>query len=272
MVTFPNAKINLGLYIVRKRDDGFHDIETLFYPIALKDALEIVTLDGAQKIQLHQSGLSVVDDPTRNLVYRAAELLMQDHPSIPNLEIHLHKAIPSGGGLGGGSADAAFTLKMLNEKFNLKISKDKLLDYALQLGSDVPFFIINKACIATGRGEFLETISFDLSEYKIFVVNPGIAVSTATAFSKIKPKSSSINLREAIIRPISEWKNTLVNDFEEVIFELHPSIKKIKQTLYDAGALYASMSGSGSTVFGIFKKEIDENIFPAGYFRKIIRV
>jgi len=270
VIVFPNCKINLGLHIIRKRSDGFHDIETVFYPLGIQDALEIIQTDEQKKnIQYSASGLPIEGKTEDNLCIKAYQLLKKDFPGLPAVKLHLHKTIPPGAGLGGGSADAAFTLKLVNQQFNLGLSTEKLLDYALQLGSDCPFFIINKPCLATGRGEFLESIRLDLRDYKFIIINPGIRVSTAWAFSKISPALSSTPVKEIIQQPIETWKEELKNDFEEVVFFQHPEIKIIKDELYKAGAIYASMSGSGSTVYGIFKKENEVNLsFPDNYFIK----
>jgi len=184
MVSFPNCKINLGLNIVNKRDDGYHDIETAFFPIQLKDALELVE---KEKFEFSTSGIAIEGEPEKNLCIKAYDLLKKDFPQLPAVQMHLHKAIPMGAGLGGGSADGAFTLKLLNKKFELNLSEKQLINYSLQLGSDCPFFILNKPCFATGRGEILEQMEPDLSQYKFLIVHPPIHVSTAWAFSTIKP-------------------------------------------------------------------------------------
>lgn len=253
MVIFPNCKINLGLQILQKRADGFHDLETVFYPIPLKDVIEAVRSD---TFQFTSTGLLIEGDFTDNICYKAWKLLETRH-SVPPVHLHLHKIIPTGAGLGGGSSDAAFTLKLLNQLFQLKLSTETLIDYALELGSDCPFFIINKPAFAKGRGEILRTIALDLSGYTFVLVNPGIHVNTAWAFTHLalnntKPKHG--NIQQTISLPVIEWKEKLFNDFENVVFEKHPAIQHIKETLYASGAIFASMSGSGSTVFGIFEK------------------
>ena len=270
MVVFPNCKINIGLRIVRKRPDGYHDLDTVFHPIDLYDVLEVIENRGdAQKeINYSSSGLQL-DDRENNLCTRAYQLLKKDFPDLPGVQMHLHKAIPIGAGLGGGSADAAFTLKLLNEKFNLQLSTDRLLDYALQLGSDCPFFIINKTCHATGRGEKLEPVNINLSGYKIIVVNPGIHINTGLAFAGIVPAPAAKTISEVIQQPPASWRNELFNDFEATIFPRYADIAEIKNKLYDQGAIYASMSGTGSTVYGIFEKTAAvHNSFPAHYFYK----
>ena len=267
MVLFPNAKINLGLNIISKRSDGYHDLESIFYPIPIREAVEIIE---NEDFEFSNSGLVIEGDKQNNLCLKAYHLLRKDFPHLPAVQMHLHKAIPMGAGLGGGSADGAFTLKLLNEKFDLSLSEKQLLDYALQLGSDCPFFILNKACFAKGRGELVEQISFDLTSYKFIIVHPGIHISTAWAFSQLSERlpwpDKSKNIQEIIQRPLSTWKDELKNDFEEPVFSQFPEIKKIKDELYDAGAVYSSMSGSGSAVYGIFKKE-DRMVvsFPKNY-------
>ena len=199
MVVFPNGKINIGLQVIEKRSDGFHNIQSLFYPIRTRDVLEIIeSSDANEDIDFSQSGLQIQGNASGNLCVKAYHLLKKDFPELPAIKMHLHKAIPMGAGLGGGSADGAFTLKLLNEKFNLQLSTASLIKYTLELGSDCPFFIINKPCYATGRGEILNPVTLDLSAYKIFIINPGIHVNTGWAFGQLSPKVSSINLTEAI--------------------------------------------------------------------------
>ncbi|RTL60638.1 MAG: 4-(cytidine 5'-diphospho)-2-C-methyl-D-erythritol kinase [Sphingobacteriales bacterium] len=270
MIVFPNCKINLGLTITRKREDGYHDLETVFYPIALKDALEVIQQpDANASTTFTQSGITVEGQPGNNLCLKAYHLLKRDFPQLPGIQMHLHKVIPMGAGLGGGSSDAAFTLKLLNQKFNLGLSVKQLIDYGLQLGSDCPFFIINQPCFATGRGEFLQKIKLDLSAYHIVLVNPGIHVNTGWAFTQLIPQAPQKSVETIIQQPIESWKNELINDFEKPVFEKYPEIKAIKDKLYDAGAVYASMSGSGSTVYGLFTTNpVLNNSFLAHYFVK----
>lgn len=259
MICFPNAKINIGLNVVEKRKDGFHNLETIFLPIGLKDALEFIESD---TLQFKNTGLAIDGDPLNNLCIKAWKLIQQDY-AIPPIHIHLHKVIPFGAGLGGGSADAAFMLVLLKDFFKLKISQEKLIEYALQLGSDCPIFIINKPCYGTGRGEILEPIDVSINGKHLVLINPGIHVPTRDAFTSITPQHSQFDLRESIQKPILDWKNYIANDFEKSIFPKYPAIAKIKETLYEQGALYASMSGSGSSVFGIFDEKRDlQNIFP----------
>lgn len=270
MVLFPNAKINLGLNIIRKRPDGYHDLETVFYPIAIHDALEVIENENAKEdVRISLSGISLNGKIEDNLCFKAYRLLKRDFPQLPVVMIHLHKNVPVGSGLGGGSADGAFTLKLLTKKFDLKLSTDQLTDYALQLGSDCPFFIINKPCFATGRGEFLEPVSVDLSVYKHVVINPGIHVSTTEAFSLLTPTLGSKSIKEIIQQPIETWRAELKNGFEDLVFKKYPEIETIKSKLYESGAIYASMTGTGSTVYGLFRKETElRNDFPPGYFVK----
>lgn len=266
MVSFPNCKINLGLNIVNKRNDGYHDIETLFFPVQLRDALEVIE---KEKFEFSTSGSPIEGDPEKNLCIKAYNLLKKDFPQLPAVQIRLHKAIPMGAGLGGGSADGAFALKLLNKKFELNLSEKQLINYSLQLGSDCPFFILNKPCFATGRGEMLEHIEPDLSSCKIAIVHPAIHISTAWAFANIKPRKPVKSIKQIIQQPITTWKDELINDFENPVFAKYPEIKKIKDKLYDKGAIYASMSGSGSAVYGIFKKNTIVSLsFPENYFVK----
>lgn len=267
MIVFPNGKINLGLFIHGKRNDGYHNLETVFYPVSLRDVVEIITLPYSEfpesdknQFRFVCSGLPVDGDTNNNLCVKAYYLLKKDFPSLPAVHMHLHKVIPMGAGLGGGSADGAFTLKLINEKFGLNLTTRQLIDYALQLGSDCPFFILNKPCYATGRGEVLEEINLDLSAYCFVIVNPGIHINTRWAFSAISSLVSDTirlqagSLRELITQPVETWKEALANDFEQVVSEKHPEVKEIKNYLYDQEAIYAAMSGSGSTVFGIFHR------------------
>ena len=286
MVVFPNCKINLGLHVVRKREDGYHDLETIFYPLPLRDALEVVkrqsapdsyrdgnrlpiaigTANQTEPVTLHLSGLAVQGKQEDNLCVKAYNLLKKDHPQLGDIDLYLHKAIPMGAGLGGGSADGAFTLQVLNDKFQLNLSREKLLDYSLQLGSDCPFFIINKPCYATGRGELLQGIQLDLSAYSFLVVHPGIHINTGWAFSQLTPAPSPQALPEIIQQPVTTWRNTLTNDFEAPVCKQHPELQAIKDTLYNGGALYASMTGSGSCFYGIFpKNQLPTLQWPAQY-------
>jgi len=252
MLRFPNAKINIGLCITEKRADGYHNLETVFYPVGVKDALEIIAADATG---MHLSGLAVEGSLDNNLVWKAYQLLQKDFPELVKpLEIHLHKAIPMGAGLGGGSADGAFMLMMLNDFFGLNIPPDKLEAYALQLGSDCPFFIRNKAVVATGRGEVMKPISLNLDNYSIQLICPKLHISTANAFKGIVPQAASFNLEETGALDIKDWKDYINNDFEKTLFPQYPVLQQIKTRLYEQGAIYASLSGTGATVYGIFEK------------------
>jgi 4-diphosphocytidyl-2-C-methyl-D-erythritol kinase len=253
MISFPNCKINLGLRILRKRNDGYHDLETVFYPLPFYDIIEVI--QAADGPEFSGSGHRVDGEPANNLCIKAFELLKKDFPDLPAVKLHLHKTIPLGAGLGGGSADGAFTLQLINQKFHLGLSRDQLLNYALQLGSDAPFFIINKPCLATGRGEVMEEIAIDLSSYWVLLANPGIHVNTGVAFSGISPAIPEKSVQVIIQQPVDTWKQELINDFEATVFKTYPLINQIKETLYSEGAVYASMSGSGSTVFGLFEDQ-----------------
>lgn len=268
MVQFPNCKINIGLNIIRKRADGYHDLETVFYPVAIKDALEVIR---STKTTFQVHGLPVSGNQDDNLCLKAYRLLQKDFPELPPLSICLLKAIPMGAGLGGGSSNGAFMLAMLNKKFQLQLNQQQLINYALRLGSDCPFFIINKPCFATGRGENLTPVNVDLSMYKMAIVNPGIHVSTKEAFAKLTPKVPAKSVQQLIEQPITTWKDRIVNDFEEPVFKLYPEIESIKTELYNAGAIYASMTGSGSTVYGFFEvSSLPEFSFPKNYYVKIL--
>lgn len=250
MITFPNAKINLGLNIVEKRSDGYHNLETIFYPIWLEDALEIhVRTDN--EVALHISGAMIDGNTEDNLVVKAYRLLQADH-TMPGIDIYLHKHIPSGAGLGGGSADAAFMLRLLNTRFDLGISDDQLEVYAAKLGADCAFFIRNKPTFAEGIGNLFSPIDISLKGYQILLVKLPIFVSTREAFALIKPHKPQHALRDVAKMPISQWKEYMVNDFEESVFAQYPEIGELKEKLYDLGAVYAAMSGSGSSVFGLF--------------------
>jgi 4-diphosphocytidyl-2-C-methyl-D-erythritol kinase len=267
MIRFPNCKLNLGLQVTGKRSDQYHDLETVFYPLAVQDILEIIS---AKETTLHTYGLPVPGDPQKNLCIQAWKRLKEDYTLLPSVAIHLYKNIPMGAGLGGGSSDGASMLCLLNNKFDLQIDKNQLLAYALELGSDCPFFIKNVPCFATGRGEQLEPIDLDLSGYSVLLVNPGIHVDTRQAFSQIKPSPTYISIKQLIREPIPTWKKELKNNFEIPVFRQFPILGAIKQKLYEAGALYASMSGSGSTIFGIFGKDTIPTLSFESNFRLII--
>ncbi len=274
MIVYPNCKINLGLNILSKRTDGYHDLETVFYPVRFTDILEIIPAkknSEPQPVLFSQSGIQIPGAFSQNLCVKAYELLRQDFPALPAIQLHLHKQIPAGAGLGGGSADAAFTLRLLNEQFRLELTETQLIRYTLRLGSDCPFFIINTPCFATGRGEIMEPVNIDLTGYTLVIVNPGIHVPTAAAFAGIRPAIPEKSIKTIIHQPISSWADELENDFEKTIFRNYPEIAAVKEELYRAGATYASMSGSGSTVYGLFPegKPLILNL-PPSYFIKVM--
>ncbi len=251
MISFPHAKINLGLSVLSKRQDGFHNLETIFYPLAIRDALEIIPSDFTKIIL---TGLKISGNSDDNIVLRAYEMVKKYYPSVSPLEIHLHKSIPMGAGLGGGSSDAAEMILLMNRYFNLQIPANELKNYAAKLGSDCPFFLHADPCFAKGRGEILEPIKLDLSSYSILLIHPDIQIKTEWAYTRIKPVKPVNNLKESILQPVHNWPHLIYNDFELPVFEEYPQLRKIKDDLYTAGAHYAAMSGSGSTIFGIFNK------------------
>lgn len=251
MIFFPNCKINLGLKILRKREDGYHDLETIFYPLAIKDVLEI---SRSEQPGFTVYGLPIPGDSNSNLCIKAYELLKKDFPTLPFVDIHLYKHIPIGAGLGGGSSDGASMLLLLNKQFQLQLSNEQLLHYAAQLGSDCPFFIVNTPCIGGGRGEVLEPIALDLSGYTIVLIDPQLHISTARAFALCTPTPSGPSIKDVIQLPVSSWPGQLINDFEEPVFRLHPHLRDIKTLFYAQGASYAALTGSGSSLFGIFEK------------------
>lgn len=260
MILFPNCKINLGLSVLGKRADGFHDLETVFYPLPLTDVVEVTSAphDEAESISFTTSGLPVPGDPQDNLCVKAYNLLKEGFPLLPSIQMHLHKIIPMGAGLGGGSADGACALRLIHDLFNLQLTTNQLIQYAARLGSDCPFFVLNQPCMARGRGEILEEININLEDYRFVLVCPGIHINTGWAFSQLArqlPGRPAVPVQNAIRQPVEAWKEVLVNDFEKPVFQHHPAIKKIKDSLYEQGALYASMSGSGSALFGIFSRD-----------------
>lgn len=255
MIVFPNAKINLGLNIVEKRQDGFHNIESVFYPVPITDALEIIESTSSSKITFSSSGIDIPGKAENNLCVKAYELISKDY-DLPNIKVHLHKHIPIGAGLGGGSADAAFFIRALNDKFNLGLSWGEMHHYAKQLGSDCSFFITNKPAFVKGKGEEFECIDLFLNDLYIVLIYPNIHINTAKAYAGVKPKPSERDLEKDILQlPPEDWKDFIHNDFEDSIFREFPEIKTLKDELYQQGALYASMSGSGSTVYGLFKQK-----------------
>ena len=250
-----NCKINLGLNIIRKRADGYHDLQTVFYPTDyFTDKLFVEPID--RGIEFVCDSAQDIGPDSDNLCVKAFRMLERDF-GIQGVRLRLEKHIPTGAGLGGGSADAAFTLKMLNQHFGLQLDNVVLKEYAAQLGSDVPFFIDNRPAFAEGRGEIMTPVELDLSAYNIIIKKPEVSVSTREAYAHVRPHESEVNFAEVVCKvPVSEWKNYLFNDFEDSVFKLHPQLADIKQKFYDDGALYAAMSGSGSAVFGIFPKQL----------------
>lgn len=272
MITFPIAKINLGLNIVEKRPDGYHNLETVFYPVNLKDALEVQVMDeqfpSPYDCDLKVTNIAIEGDEQRNLVVRAYQLLKQDFPQMPRVHAHLHKAIPTQAGMGGGSSDCAAMLLLLNQMFSLGLTEQQLIDYATRLGADCPIFILNRPAYAEGIGERLQPMDVDLHGYYLGVVRPDIPVPTKEAFSRIKPRHPKKNCREVVCQPVDTWRDELINDFEESVFALHPEIGTIKEQLYGMGAVYAAMSGSGSALFGLFRQMPDlANAFGNMYHR-----
>jgi 4-diphosphocytidyl-2-C-methyl-D-erythritol kinase len=253
MILFPNAKINIGLNIVSKRPDAYHNLESIFYPLAIKDALEVIEAD---KLEFSSSGIVIPGNANDNLCLKAYHLLKQDFKMLPPVRIHLHKHIPIGAGLGGGSADASFFIRLMNQKFNLEMDNYEMEHYASKIGSDCAFFIQNKPAYALEKGDQLSPADIDLSKYFFVLVMPGVHVSTAEAYQGVCASPNTIPLTELIKLPMEEWKLHIKNDFEPSVFSKYPIIAQLKASLYDAGALYASMSGSGSSVYGIFKEPL----------------
>ena len=260
MITFPIAKINLGLNVVERRPDGYHNLETVFYPVPISDALEVTQMDpqfpSPFDCDLKVTNISIEGDEQRNLVVRAYQLLKQDFPQLPRVHAHLHKCIPTQAGMGGGSSDCAYMIRLLNEQFRLGLSDQQMMDYAARLGADCAFFILSRPAYAEGIGERLQPVELDLSSYHLAVVRPDIPVSTKEAFSLIRPHRPQKNCRDIVIQPVETWRTELVNDFEQSVFALHPEIGAVKDRLYELGAVYAAMSGSGSSLFGLFREDI----------------
>lgn len=265
MTTYPIAKINLGLNVVEKRPDGYHNLQTVFYPVPITDTLEVnVAQDkpwdsDADKAQvpdckLSLTGIKVLGDLQQNLVVRAYQLLKHDFPRLPRITARLDKCIPTQAGMGGGSSDCAYMIRLLNDLFCLGLSDGQMIAYAARLGADCPFFILSRPCYAEGIGERLQPVSLDLSDWYIAVVRPDIPVSTREAFSFIRPHYPAVNCREVVAQPVETWREVLTNDFEESVFTLHPEIGHVKDRLYELGAAYAAMSGSGSALYGLFRE------------------
>lgn len=253
MVSFPPCKINLGLHVTGKRPDGYHDLETCFYPVPWTDILEVIP---ANTFAFSSSGNEIPGMRDQNLCVKAYQLLARDF-SIDPVLIHLHKIIPMGAGLGGGSSDAAHVIRMLNEIFNLNLPQEKMIQLAASIGSDTPFFIQDRPMLGTGRGEVLSDIQVDLQGRFLVLVNPDIHVSTSEAYALVRPAEPEVRLSEILSRPLVKWKDLLKNDFEDSVFTKYPAIKELKDKLYSLGAVYASMSGSGATVFGLFENEFN---------------
>ncbi len=258
MITFPNAKINLGLNVIEKRKDGYHNLETIFYPINLQDALEVTVAKEEEQPYIFTNSGNVIDGNIEdNLIIKAYNIVKEYYPSIPPLRITIFKHIPSGAGLGGGSSDAAFMIKLLNKKFSLNMSDEEMENHVSRLGADCAFFIKNKPVFATGIGNIFEEIDFSLKGYYMLLIKPETFVSTKEAYANIRPRKRDVSLKELIKEPIENWRNCIENDFENGVFINHPEILDIKNKLYDIGAKYSSMSGSGSAVYGIFDKQIE---------------
>ena len=261
MITFPIAKINLGLNVVEKRSDGYHNLQTVFYPVPIQDALEVQVMDEGfpsdVDCDLKTTNIPIEGDEQRNLVVRAYQLLKGDFPTLPRIHTHLWKGIPTQAGMGGGSSDCAYMIRLLNDLFALGLSDEQMIGYAARLGADCPFFIVSRPCYAEGIGERLQPVSLDLSGWHIGIVRPDIPVPTKEAFSRIRPHYPAKNCRDVVLQPVDTWKNDLVNDFEESVFALHPEIGQVKEQLYNMGATYAAMSGSGSALFGLFQERPD---------------
>ena len=261
MIVFPNAKINLGLSVVRKREDGYHDLETIFYPIALKDILEIMPRDD-KEVKLNISGIESACEVKDNLVVKAYNKVKEKF-DIPGIDIYLHKIIPSGAGMGGGSSDASFMIKGLIKLFDLNISEDECEKISGTLGADCPFFIKNHPVFAEGTGDVFSPVRVSLKGYKIVVIKPSVSVPTKDAFGGIKPRNPEMQVKNIVENyPVNNWREMLVNDFEDTVFRKYPEIRNIKEKLYSMGAVYCSMSGSGSSVYALFKEIPDlENHF-----------
>ncbi len=265
MLLFPNAKLNLGLHITARRSDGFHSLETAFVPIQWADALEVRAASGAETT-LTLTGRPIPGDPATNLCRRAWEVLKADFSALPPAALHLHKVVPIGAGLGGGSADAAFALRGLNEVFGLGLTTDELLPYARRLGADCAFFLLNRPVLASGRGDEFSPLDLpQLAGCSVVVVWPGVGISTAEAFRGALPAAPPRPLADVLALPLSAWRGALMNDFEAALAPRFPVLAEVKAALYSAGAVYASLSGSGSAVFGVFEQEPPIMPWPAAY-------
>ena len=275
MLTKPIAKINLGLNVVEKRPDGYHNLETVFYPVQIEDALEVYPMNpefpSEYDCDLKVTNITIDGDEQRNLVVRAYNLLKADFPTLPRIHAHLYKGIPTQAGMGGGSSDCGFMITLLNQMFNLGLSDQQMIDYAARLGADCAFFILNRPCYAEGIGEKLQPIDLDLKGWYLSLVRPDIPVSTREAFALIKPHYPEVNCREVVKQPVESWRDALVNDFEGSVFAVHPELGAVKDRLYELGATYAAMSGSGSTLFALSHQPLNLDEFNSeGTFRKTI--
>lgn len=264
MICFPNAKINIGLNVIEKRSDGYHNIESVFYPVKIYDVLEVITNDNSPRseVKLFASGIPITGNVDDNLCIMAYGLLAKDF-DLPAVNIYLHKIIPMGAGMGGGSADAAFLIRLLNDKYKLGLDTNAMTGYASRIGSDCAFFINNKPAFAEGRGEKLNEIDFSLAGYKIWIIKPDVHVSTKDAYSMLSPVMPKNKLTQIVKNePIEKWKGIVVNDFEKEICSKYPIVKEVKNFLYSSDAVYASMTGSGSAVYGLFKQNPPGNVYP----------
>lgn len=275
MLTRPIAKINLGLNVVEKRPDGYHNLETVFYPVQIEDALEVYPMDpefpSEYDCDLKVTNITIDGDEQRNLVVRAYNLLKADFPTLPRIHAHLYKGIPTQAGMGGGSSDCGFMITLLNDMFKLGLTQQQMIDYAVRLGADCAFFILNRPCYAEGIGEKLQSIDLDLKGWYLSLVRPDIPVSTREAFALIKPHHPEVNCREVVKQPVESWRDALVNDFESSVFAVHSELGAVKDRLYDLGATYAAMSGSGSTLFALSRQPLNLDEFNSeGTFRKTI--
>ena len=277
MITFPNAKINLGLNVVEKRPDGYHNLETVFYPVPITDALEVFPMDPVfpsdVDCDLKVTNLHIEGDEQKNLVVRAYNLLKHDFPVLSRVHVHLYKGIPTQAGMGGGSSDCGFMITQLNHQFQLGLSEEQMLDYAARLGADCAFFVLNRPCYAEGIGEKLQPVTLDLKGWYLAVVRPAIPVPTREAFSLIIPQHPAKNCLDVVMQPVETWREALTNDFEKSVFTLHPEIGAIKDRLYDLGAVYAAMSGSGSSLFGLFRQPVSLDEFnDEGTFKTLLQL
>jgi len=277
MITKPICKINLGLNVVERRSDGYHNLETVFYPVPIHDVLEVFQMDesfpSSVDCDLKVTNLHIDSDEQKNLVVRAYNLLKQDFPQMPRVHAHLWKGIPTQAGMGGGSSDCGFMITLLNEMFQLGLSEQQMIGYAARLGADCPFFIVNRPVYAEGIGEKMQNITLDLSGWYLAIVRPAIPVSTREAFSLITPQHPAENCREIVKQPVESWRGRLTNDFEKSVFTLYPQIGAIKDRLYDMGAAYAAMSGSGSSLYGLFREPVGlEEFSTEGTFKTLIKL